>query len=166
MEKTIRELCKRVASTRTLDKLTPEVIVQYQDLIGHASVEENRELSNTPELTETFYWIYGEAYGTIGAIKFYLENSNYVRNMKEKLEANELDIEDLKAINESIEKRAKYWEDIAVERKGQLEEAKRDMDGTMKRLEDSELVITALKAKIYDLMEEIADLQEQIKKEK
>ncbi len=54
-EKTIKELCRRVAATHMLDKLDDDTVVAYQDLIGHATMEENKELSNDPALMETFY---------------------------------------------------------------------------------------------------------------
>jgi len=95
-EKTIKELCRRVAATHMLDKLDDDTVVAYQDLIGHATMEENKELSNDSALMETFYWIYGAAYGTVAAIKFYMQNSNKVENILAERDTYKADYEGLK----------------------------------------------------------------------
>lgn len=153
MEKNIKDLCKRVARDRRLD-LNDEAIVQYQDLIGHATVEENQELANTPELMETFYWIYGAAYGTVAAIKFYLNNSDKIADLQ-------CEKEEYKAKAEKTAKELETARGSIKELEGQLKECKRDMDGTVGQLEEQRRInkvqdeeITRLKAKLYDLQEE------------
>ena len=81
-ETNIRDLCNRVAreSGHLLD-LHDEAVTVYQDLIGHATEKENVELCNDPALMETWYRIYGVAYGTCAAIKWYLSHSNKVTEM-------------------------------------------------------------------------------------
>lgn len=160
MEQTIRELCKRVARERRLD-ISDEAIVQYQDLIGHATVEENQELSNTPELMETFYWIYGVAYGTVAAIKFYLNNSDKIADIQ-------CDREEYKAKAKQLEDELFVARGSIKEFEGQLKETKRDMDGTLQELnrykniidvKDKEII--RLKAQMFDLMEEIDELRKE-----
>ena len=159
METTIRDLVKRVARERRLD-LNDEAIVQYQDLIGHATVEENQELANTPELMETFYWIYGAAYGTVAAIKFYLNNSDKIADLQ-------CEKEEYKAKAEKTAKELETARGSIKELEGQLKETKRDMDGTLKELDAYKGVVNTqdreimkLKAKMYDLMEEISKPKE------
>lgn len=147
---TIRELCSDVARTGILD-ITEEKAVMYQDLIGHATEGELGDLSNTPALTESFYRIYGTAYGTVAAIKFYLRYSDYVTSLKEDVEAEKIKTEEARTRNKNLNERVKYWENLAEERKGQLREAKRDMEGTLISLKDKEKEITMLKARMYDL---------------
>lgn len=151
MEKTIRDLCKRVAATRGLDT-DMESITQYQDLIGHATLEENADIANTPELTETFYRIYGLAYGTVEAIKYYMNNSNKVIGMR-------YEIDEYKGVIESLKNAEQVQKERAEDFKGKLEEAKRDMDGTMNRisllegaLAERDAEIVQLKAKLFDLI--------------
>ncbi len=153
-ETTIRELVNRVAreSGHILD-LHDEAVVVYQDLIGHATEEENTELCNDPAVNETWYRIYGVAYGTTAAIKWYLNHSNKIAEMQ-------CDLEEYKA------KASKLEEDLGEAKKAvgvqkanaetlnsQLYECKRDMDGTLKALKKKDDEIIQLKAKLYDLME-------------
>ena len=153
-ETSIRELCNRVASDPGhLLANDNDAITVYQDLIGHATVEENKALANESALNETFYRIYGVAYGTVAAIKFYMQNSNKVYNLEAELDDYKEELERLRTMHKNSEERAKFWEDKSEEYKGQLEEAKRDMEGTVNELEKRDKEIMELKAKLYDLMQ-------------
>jgi uncharacterized protein with von Willebrand factor type A (vWA) domain len=163
MEKTLRELLNRIAAHNGCMDVDIESITQYQDLFGHASVEENIELSNTPELRETYYRVYGVAYGTIEAIRHYCKYSQFMADMKYEIEKYkelaELKTVELKTARESI-----------LELEGQLKECKRDMDGTVNELEAHKGVIdtnlreiSRLKVKLYDLMEENEMLRQKAK---
>ena len=151
MEKTIRELCKRVAATNSFDTGN-DAVIAYQDLIGHATVEENQAISNTPELVESFYKVYGVAYGTCAAIKFYLNNSDKLADMQ-------CDLEEAKAKAEKEHKDLVDARQYILELEGKVKECKRDMDETLKEMEllngaiterDEEIV--QLKAKLFDLI--------------
>lgn len=151
-EKTIRELCNRVAreSGHLLD-LHDESVTVYQDLIGHATEEENTELCNDPALNETWYRIYGVAYGTTAAIKWYLNHSNKIAEMQ-------FDLEEYKAKASKLEEELKDAKERAGAQKAnaenlnsQLYECKRDMEGTLKALEEKDKEIVVLKARLYDL---------------
>ena len=151
MEKTIRELCKRVAATNSLDTGN-DAIIAYQDLIGHATMEENQEISNTPELVESFYKVYGVAYGTCAAIKFYLNNSDKIADMQ-------CDIEEYKAKAEKEHNDLVEARQYILELEGRVKECKRDMDGTLKQIElldgaisERDAEIVQLKAKLFDLI--------------
>ena len=155
-EKTIRELCNRVASNCA--HLLPndeEAIVVYQDLIGHATVEENRELANDPALMETFYRIYGVAFGTVAAIKFYMANSNKIAELNYDLDMAKQAAENLHDANK------KLHEEIAEVNKelnaanGKINGYVRSLDSAHEMLDAKDQEIIALKAKLYDLQNEI-----------
>lgn len=152
-EKTIKELCRRVAATHMLDKLDDDTVVAYQDLIGHATMEENKELSNDPALMETFFWIYGAAYGTVAAIKFYMQNSNKVENILAERDTYKADYEGLKEtkklLSEQLETAKKNSETLC----DKLYEAKQEIDDTLKKLKTKDAEIVELKAKLYDAMQ-------------
>lgn len=151
-EKTIRELVNRVAreSGHLLD-MNDDAVVIYQDLIGHASVEENRELANDQALNETFYRIYGVAYGTTAAIKFYLNNSDKIADMQCQMEEYKAAFDDkCKELKDTKEKLEIQTEN-AKTLNNQLYECKRDMDGTVQALEMVRRENMELKAKLYDL---------------
>lgn len=151
-EKTIRELCKGVVGGwLPLMANDNEAIVIYQDLIGHATVEENRDLANDPALMETFYRIYGIAYGTVAAIKFYLTNSDKIAAMQADIEYNKDKVKRLETQLETERKTSKFWNDKADEYKDMFEESKCGMEETQKVLNDKDRLIMALKAKLYDL---------------
>lgn len=153
-EKTIRELVNRVAreSGHMLD-LNDDAVVVYQDLIGHATEEENTELCNDPAVNETWYRIYGVAYGTTAAIKWYLNHSNKIAEMQ-------CDLEEYKAMAEKKTEELKAAKDDsltqferAADAEKVIEEMKRDMEGTLKALKEKEEEIIQLKARLYDLMQ-------------
>ena len=150
-EKTIRDLCKRVASTHGFDT-DNESIVAYQDLIGHATEEENTELCNDPALNETWYRIYGVAYGTCAAIKWYLNHSNKVTEMVADKEYYENEAKAAMKKIDELKKQVEVQKGNAVTLNNQLYEIKRDMEGTVKELASKEKEIIELKAKMYDLM--------------
>ena len=151
-EKTIRELVNRVAASHVLD-VNDGDRVKYQDLIGHATLEENAELANDPALNETFYWIYGAAYGTTAAIKFYLNNSNKIAELQADLEYNKDKVTRLEKDLEEQKQLAKTWEEEVKTESKKLAEARRDMDGTVQALEMVRKENIELKAKLYDLLQ-------------
>ena len=153
-EKTIEELCKKVASNS--GHLLPndeDAVVMYQDLIGHATVEENRDLANDPALMETFYRIYGVAYGTVAAIKFYMQNSNSVQAKRDDLKMYE-DMAD--KYREKIAEQA----DIITGLNKMMAEAEmkevrlnNEVSQLNAQLETRDREIMELKAKLYDAMQ-------------
>lgn len=149
MEMTIRELCNEVARTGNL-KTDQESVVAYQDMIGHANTSELVELSNTMELVESFYRIYGEAYGTCAAIKFYMSASDKVTELRDDLELHKADAK-------------KFYDEIQdlkeqlIAKDKVIKELNRDMDGTLigveelkSKLKKKDLEIMELKSLLYD----------------
>ena len=159
MEKTIRDLCKRVAATGMLDKLDNETVVQYQDLIGHATVQENSDIANTPELMESFYRIYGAAYGVTSAIKYYVDHSDKMIDLR-------YDLGEYKAISEKQADEIKKLNDDLARVMNELSEAKQDIKTSLGETEFQKTIVkvteeenTRLKAELYDLMKEVEQLK-------
>lgn len=148
-EKTIRELVNRVAATHGYDT-DMESVTAYQDLIGHATIEENRALANDPALNETFYRIYGLAYGTIEAIKFYMANSDKVAGLKGELADYKEGFQDKCKELEVAKDRIEEQKNKITELDGRIHELNRDMEGTQQSLREKEDEIVRLKAKLYD----------------
>lgn len=147
-------LINRTAATGGLD-VTDAAICDYQDMIGHSSEEQLAELANGKQ-NETFYRIYGVAYGTIAAIKFYCKHSNKLAEIIEEHDEARLDAEEEA---EKQKEAAERWEARYNEQFSRREEAEAsgcrliDENVTLaKELEDERREITELKAKLYDLM--------------
>ncbi len=156
----IRDLCKKIASNVAhLLVYDNDAIVIYQDLIGHATVEENKELANDPALMETFYRIYGVAYGTTAAIKFYLNNSDTIAELKADLEYYKDKVEQFNTQLETERKTAKCWRDKADELQEKLYKAEEDKEKTISSLETVRKETIELKAKLYDLQNIIAKME-------
>ena len=155
---TIEELCKEVARTHSLD-VSDEKAIEYQDLIGYASTQELDDVSNMPELIETFYRIYGVAYGTPAAIKFYVEHSDRQIDMR-------MQLDDAKETLKKRDSRIKELEDGLMEIKKSFEENKELMQEIEKEarkrdtaLRSSEEENVRLKAEIYDLTKEVETMK-------
>lgn len=152
-ETTIRELCKKIASNCAhLLVCDEDAVVIYQDLIGHATVEENKALANDPALMETFYRIYGVAYGTVAAIKFYMDNSNRVYNMKAELEDYKEEYEKRKDECEGLKERITNLQEIIKDKEAQIVTESRDKDEYIKAIEMLRKENIELKAKLYDML--------------
>lgn len=151
-EKTIRDLCKRVASMNGLE-IDNESVIVYQDLIGHATLEENYELANDPALMESFYRIYGVAYGTIAAIKFYMTNSKKVIELNAELEYQKNKVDELNVMLKSSHKEEEFWRSKSDEYKEALKEKEATIKATTDALEAQVRENTELKARLYDMLE-------------
>lgn len=144
------KLVKRVQATGGMD--TDEASVcDYQDMIGHSSDEQLRELANG-EMKHAFYRIYGCAYGTISAIQFFTKHSNkldeIIHERDEAICDRDDAREDLKKEKEKTEKafaQAQKMRDSWEQEKTEKENIKRD-------LEKAQAEIIQLKAKLYDLI--------------
>lgn len=144
------KLVKRTQVTGGLD-INEESIVEYQDMIGHSTIEQLQELSNS-EFKETFYRVYGHSYGTVEAIKFYCKNSEWMLSRLEEIdnlteENNSLSV----AFKEQVEM---FKHQIELTEKAQRE---RDHNAALiaeqkERIDAQEREIITLKAKLYDMM--------------
>ena len=148
---TIRELTNEVARTGMLD-VSKEKVVEYQDMIGHASVEENKKLLNST-LMESFLRIYGVAYGTNAAIRYYLQNSEAQLDKERKINALTKDIEGMcKKANELEKENMNYYKlsEENIQIIGKLERERDEWEQNYHVLEDE---MIRLKAKLYDLLD-------------
>lgn len=151
--KDLVKLINMTAATGGLD-VTNEAICDYQDMIGHSSIEQLHELANGKQ-KETFYRIYGVSYGTIAAIKFYCENSRKLAGIIEEHDEARLDAEEEA---ERQKEAAERWEARYNEQFSRREEAEEsgcrliDEKATLEEeLEDARRKIVELKAKLWDL---------------
>ena len=151
--KDLVKLINRTTATGGME-VTDEAICDYQDMIGHSSIEQLHELANGKQ-KETFYRVYGVAYGTIAAIKFYCENSRKLAGIIEEHDEARLDAEEEA---ERQKEAAERWEARYNEQFARREEAEAsgcrliDENATLaKELEDVRREIVELKAKLWDL---------------
>ena len=151
--KDLVKLINRTTATGGME-VTDEAICDYQDMIGHSSIEQLHELANGKQ-KETFYRVYGVAYGTIAAIKFYCENSRKLAGIIEEHDEARLDAEEEA---ERQKEAAERWEARYNEQFARREDAEAsgcrliDKNATLaKELEDARREIVELKAKLWDL---------------
>lgn len=142
--KNITELMQEITSNNGIIKTDMEYICYMQDCIGHSTIAENIEASNGTQ-KELFYRIYGIAYGTVEAIKFYCLNSEKVNEMRTRLADQEADLEYIK----SEEARHKKLFDNKVEEVESLTIENASLNQSIKEYQEE---IIRLKARIYDLI--------------
>lgn len=137
------KLISTTAITGGLD-VSQEAINEYQDMIGHSTAEELRTAANGKN-NETFYRIYGHAYGTTEAIKFYMKNSDKVQEILHERD-------DWQAQAEEEEERAKSMTRQYLAVNKQYGEALEELTAAQGTIEAQAAEIIELKAKLYDLM--------------
>ena len=143
--KDLVELLKKVQSEPGHTLATDEAsICEYQDMIGHSSVEDLAELANGV-YKETFYRIYGMAYGTIEAIRFHCQHGEKILDICRRNDELQADVEDL---TDTLKKKQETAEKLQQGYQKALEDIKAAEDRATK-LEAENI---ALKAKLYDLM--------------
>jgi predicted RNase H-like nuclease (RuvC/YqgF family) len=130
---------------------TTEAICEYQDMIAHSSIEQLEELANG-SYKESFYRLYGIAYGTIEAIRFHCKHS---QNIREILETNADQSAEIDRLNFLLTEQKK---DTDAQKKA-CEEIQSEYatlaDQNMKQTAEIETLkaqMQELKAKLYDLM--------------
>lgn len=151
-EMNLQELVNITAATHGLNT-DIESITIMQDIIGHTSIDEVANIANGPH-KETFYWIYGECYGTVEAIKYYLNNSEALENRI----CDRID----EAVSEERNKAEKKLQDSKDEclkmcdsrneYRRKFAEASGKLDNAELKIADMEAEIIKLKAMIFDLM--------------
>ena len=137
-------LIKKVQATGIIDT-SEKAIIEYQDMIGHSAIEQLQELSRG-RYTETFYRVYGHAYGTIEAIKFYRDHSTWSYNLQ-------AERADYKADRDDWERKAHTAEETAKKYNELFHEENQKALALKKTAERQEKEIIVLKAKLYDLMQ-------------
>lgn len=143
-------LLKRVQATGGLD-CDQASICDYQDMIGHSSREQLKELANGVYI-ETFYKVYGLAYGTVEAIRFYTKNSENIETLLYSRDSLQCDLEEEKEKTEKAKEEAKKNFDTAARMRDEWEKEKTEKENIKKDLEKAQAEIIELKAKLYDLI--------------
>lgn len=145
------KLLQHVQATHGFDT-DEKTVCDYQDMIGHSSEEQLTELANGA-YKESFYRIYGCAYGTIEAIKFFTKHG-------EKILAMLSENADLKCDLEIAEDNAKKNFDLAeknrqswIEEKNRANNAENQITEKEKEIASLQDEIIRLKARLYDLIE-------------
>ena len=131
---------------------TEEAIIEYQDMIGHSSEEELEDLANTDVYKETFYKVYGEAYGTVEAIRFYLKHSNKIKDLLEEKADLEADRDLYKKYREEAIEENKKSTEMLLKSYRENDNLKKQTSDAESRIKELEAENQALKAKLYDLI--------------
>lgn len=123
-----------------------ESIFHYQDLIGHSTIEDLREHSNNEDLKEDFYRVYGLAYGTVAAIRYYVKNSEKIQDLLDRVDYLEADVADAEdKLKEANEK----YKNLAEDHVKLFSESERAKAENEKLREEN----IRLKARMFDMME-------------
>lgn len=147
----LKKTVQHIQSSHVMN-CTEEAITRYQDMIGHSSIEELTELANTDVYKETFYKVYGIAYGTVEAIRFYLNNSNKIKDLLEEKADIEADRDLYKKYrDEAIEENKKSTE-LLLKSYKENDSLKKQTEEAGNRITELEAENQALKAKLYDLI--------------
>lgn len=149
--KDLLELVKKVQATGGMDT-DEKSVCDYQDMIGHSTDEQLRELANG-DYKHAFYRIYGCAYGTIGAIQFFTQHSDKLDQiLRDRDEA----ICDRDEAHEELEKlKDKVAENFLKAQKAvdAMEEEKAARIKAENDLQAAQDEIIRLKARLFDMME-------------
>ena len=138
------KLLNKVQATGGLD-VDEKSICDYQDMIGHSTQDQLRELANG-NLKESFYRVYGHSYGTVEAIRFFTQNSNKMYDLL--LERDGLKA-DLEIANKDIDK---YMLESSKNYKAMIQE-RQEKEQAQDDLKKAQEEIIRLKARLFDLME-------------
>lgn len=140
-----------------------ESICHYQDVFGH-SCEEDHEKAANSEYRDTFYRLYDEAYGVMATINFDRKHGAYARNLREKIECLECDLEDardeedcLRKSVQSTEKNLQDAEKTISELRNELQMSKDDVKRHIEVIFEMEKKIVYLKARMFDFMEQMEE---------
>ena len=151
-EMNLQELVNITAATHGLNT-DIESITIMQDIIGHTSIDEVANIANGPH-KETFYWIYGECYGTVEAIKYYVNNSETLENRICDRIDEAVSEERNKAEKKLQDSKDEYLKmcDSRNEYRRKFAEASGKLDNAELKIADMEAEIIKLKAMLFDLM--------------
>lgn len=146
---TLEELVAEVARTGVVET-TEEAAIKYQDLIAHASVEANRKLLNS-NYTEAYIRVYAVAYGPVATVKYYLKNEERCSQVFGELEKVKEELKTADTYEKVCEKQIAE-KDKEIENLTKIvTELRRDCEGMELNLEEKDMQIIKLKARLYDL---------------
>lgn len=128
-----------------------ESICEYQDMIGHSSEEQLTELANGI-YKETFYRVYGLAYGTCEALRFYVKHSEKINEILAKNSDLEADLEAEKFYREEDKKEIMRLKSLCNQAAREKEENDKKLKKAEEEIKAQAEEIKELKAKLYDLI--------------
>lgn len=150
----LSELLHELSASRKYDT-SLDAAIMYQDLIGHETMQSLGDLANGDH-REMFYTVYQIAYGTIDTLKFYAQHSNYCINLRYEKDEAAAQLEIQKSINEAENKdHSRRYNEVCGEVQKATKEIvnlTREADTLKAENERMTAEITALKAKLYDLI--------------
>lgn len=145
------KLLNKVQATGGLD-VDEKSICEYQDMIGHSTQDQLRELANG-NLKESFYRVYGHSYGTVEAIRFFTKNSDKLYDI---LAERDNAVIDRDEALEKLENQKQKIADNFLKAQNALDAAEEEKAARLKAEEDLKKAqdeIIRLKARLFDLME-------------
>lgn len=141
--KTLEELIAEISATGMIETTT-EAAIHYQDLIGHSTTETLYNLANGSQNQE-FYKVYGIAYGTITAIKCYMEYSQKQIDLRSDLDEAKAMLEISRRHNEQADQDIRTLED-------RLTAAQEEARQQAETIKEQATEIMKLKARLFDLI--------------
>lgn len=145
------KLLNKVQATGGLD-VDETSICEYQDMIGHSTQDQLRELANG-SLKESFYRVYGHSYGTVEAIRFFTKNSDKLYDILGERDELKADLEDLKdELKAQKSKTEENWDKAQKMHEAWMNE-KAEKEQAQDDLKKAQEEIIRLKARLFDLME-------------
>jgi hypothetical protein len=151
--KTITEVLQEVKATGGIDTGI-EFITHLQDLIGHSNAEDLEDLAG--EYKETFYRVYQIAEGTTETLRFFAAHSNTCRMLRAEASEAHADADKYQGLFNDLQQIHKETQITLSQHVTELENKLFDAQTTADALtmENERLTaeITALKAKLYDLI--------------
>lgn len=148
--KTLEELIAEISATGMIETTT-EAAIHYQDLIGHSTTETLYNLANGSQNQE-FYKVYGIAYGTIAAIKCYMEYSQKQIDLRSDLDEVKAKLELSRETLLTLEKDYESMYETAEKHRQAWVKATEETKEAQKKIEAQAAEITQLKARLYDLI--------------
>lgn len=149
--KELVELLKKTQSSGMLD-ISNEAVCEYQDMIAHSNEDQLSELANGT-LKESFYRVYGYAYGTVEAIRFHCKHGDKILDMLHENSELQAEIENLNTVIEGLKEKVKSAHETAENYREYWHEENQKAITQKMTIDKQEREIIELKAKLYDMMQ-------------
>lgn len=147
----LKELVNQISITGGIHT-DMESICIMQDIIGHSSIEDVKAVANS-EQKESFYRLYGHCYGTVEAIKYYLNNSNQladqIEGMQDKIDFFENGMQQQTARADKAEETLSNYQVAYMKEKTETDLRIASLEDKNRKQKEE---ILLLKAKLYDII--------------
>lgn len=127
-----------------------EKVCDYQDMIGHSSFEQLKELAT--EYKESFYRLYCTACGVTETLRFYFENSDAINRLREQVADKDADLDDLRRKLAEAEKVRDHFIGEHREAVNGWTTRTAELKTANDEIEELKRQNMELKAKLYDIM--------------